>query len=143
MCRTPAPNSTPLRVVQRIRDESADVQLHLLEVMCFEADRGLPVMFEQPLPRQRSDRRLQLRDGAPVPAPLSVEVLQPESQIAEMVAELDRHPELAFAEHVAEEQRAASSNECAERSTAGTQVRLSDRLQKQVRGIRPRLRRFR
>ena len=119
------------------------MQLHLLEVVCFEADRGLSVMFHQPLARQRSDRRLQLRDGAPVPAPLPIEVLQPEPQIAEMVAELDRHPELAFAEHIAEEQRAASSNECAERSPARAQVRLSDRLQRQVCGICPRLRRFR
>src|SRR4051812_10912460 len=53
-----------------------------------------------------------------------------------MVAELDRHPELAVAEHVAEEHRSATQNECAEWSPARTQIRLSNRFQEQVGWIR-------
>ena len=64
----------PLRVVQRIDEESAHMQLHLLEVMSFDADCGLPLMFDQALARQRANRRLQRRNGTPVPASLPIEV---------------------------------------------------------------------
>jgi hypothetical protein len=77
----------------------------------------------------------QFRHRTPRPAALLVHVTELERGITQPVADLHRGAEFPFTQHVAEHQRAAATDECAERTTTGAEVRLADAFELQPRPV--------